>query len=98
MILVVQGVHWDRKTMEVLDEIPFDNAHGAGMSNSGDYFYSADISNSRLSTINTQTNTIMGTPLAAPFPVAHNLAINASDTKLFVTHSGGSNRFYWNVS
>lgn len=80
----------NRNSMTVLDSIPFDNAHGAGMSNSGRYFYSADISNSRLATIDIQAGSISGTPLTTPFPTAHNLALNSSDTKLFVTHSGAT--------
>lgn len=81
----------NRNTMAVLDSIPLDNAHGAIMSNSGAYFYSADISGSRLATIDNQANSLLGTPLTTPFPTAHNLAVNSDDSKMFVTHSGGTN-------
>ncbi len=80
----------DRSSMTVMSTIPFIGAHGAAMSNSGDYFYSAGISNSTMGTINTSTNSLDGPIVNTPYPTAHNLAINASDTKLFVTHSGGT--------
>ena len=80
----------NRDDLSVVAIVPFAGAHGAGMSNSGDYFYTADISGARIGVLSTSTNSVVGTPLSTPFPVPHNLAINSSDTKLFVTHSGGT--------
>ncbi len=79
-----------RSDLSIATIIPFSGAHGAGMSNSGQYFYATDLPGGRLGVINTSTNTVMGSPIATPFAIPHNIAINANDSKLFVTHSGAT--------
>ncbi len=80
----------DRSSMEVVDRWYLDNAHGIFMPGSGDYVYAADIANSRLATFETASGSMIGAPVPAPFPLAHNLTINNAEDKLFVTHSGGA--------
>ncbi len=79
----------DRASMEVQTVIPFTGAHGIFMPASGSYVYAANIAGSQLAVFDTGSNTQVGVPVNTPFPVAHNLTINAAEDKLFVTHSGG---------
>lgn len=79
-----------RSNLNQVTTIPFDGAHGAGMSNGGEFFYTADISGNRLGAISTSSNSLIGTLPSTPFSTPHNLAINRNDCKLYVTHSGGT--------
>lgn len=81
----------NRNTMNISTIIPFNGAHGAGITGNGRYFYTADIVGSNLGTIDTYTNTLVGSAVSTPFPVAHNVIPNCKNTKLFVTHSGATN-------
>lgn len=80
----------DRTSLATETIIPFTGAHGAGMSNSGDYFYVTDLPGTQLGVISTTTNTVINSPVSTPFPIPHNIAINSTDTKVFVTHSGAT--------
>ncbi|MEM7374174.1 MAG: hypothetical protein AAF587_36610 [Bacteroidota bacterium] len=44
-----------------------------------------------MGTIDTYTNTQVGSAVSPPFQVAHNVIPNCKNTKLFVTHSGATN-------
>lgn len=70
--------------------IPFAGAHGAGMSTRGRYFYVTDLPGNRVGVINTRTNNVVGTPITSPFTIPHNIAVNRRDSKIYVTHSGGT--------
>lgn len=79
-----------RGNMSLVTTIPFDGAHGAGMANNGQHFYTADLPGNRLGVINTSSNSLVGSGTGTPFPVPHNIALNRTDDKLFLTHSGAT--------
>lgn len=81
---------WDLSTFNILD-VP--GAHGAGMTRSGRYFYTTNLSgggDDAIWTIDTWTNQVVGEPTDAPYSVPHNIAITPNGNKLYVTHSGAS--------
>lgn len=80
----------NRSNMDIETIVPFNGAHGVFMPQSGSKLYVADIVNSKLGTFDTANNMQIGSPTDTPFPTAHNLTVNASEDKLFVTHSGGT--------
>lgn len=83
----------DRRTLEMETTLSVPGAHGAAMSRNGKVFYTTNLTGGgtdALYTIDTRTNTLVGSPVDTPFPVPHNLALNSSGRKLFVTHSGGT--------
>ncbi len=80
----------NRTTMDIEATLYLEGAHGIFMPGSGNYVYVADIVNSRIATFETSNNTMVGAPVVAPFPTAHNLTVNRAEDKLFVTHSGGT--------
>jgi DNA-binding beta-propeller fold protein YncE len=83
----------DRVTMELLTEIAVPGAHGAGMARNGKYFYTSNLpggGTGGLSTIDTQTNTVVGEATDTPFAVPHNIALTPNSHKLYLTHSGGA--------
>ena len=70
------------------------NAHGLGMNNAGTYLYIGNISEGGTNatyTLDLSNNTLVGSPVDAPFSVPHNYTVSDDDSKLFVTHSSGSN-------
>jgi YVTN family beta-propeller protein len=82
----------NRRTMELVTEIPVPGAHGAGMAHNGKYFYTTNLpggGTDGLYTINTRTNTVVGEAVDTPYPVPHNIALTPNSHKLYVTHSGG---------
>jgi DNA-binding beta-propeller fold protein YncE len=83
---------WTLDTVEVLN-IP--GAHGAGMPNTGKYFYTANLpggGTDALWTIDTRTNTVVGDPVDAPYTVPHNIALTPGGKKLYLTHSGPNDK------
>ena len=81
----------DRYSLQPVRDLAVPGAHGAGMSLSGRYFYTTNLpggGNGGLYTINTSTNSLVGEPVDAPYPVPHNIALTPIQAKLFVTHSG----------
>ncbi len=80
----------NRATLAVETILPFNGAHGIFMPGSGSYVYVSNISGSELGVFETASNSQVGAPIPTPFPVPHNLAINATEDKLFVTHSGAT--------
>lgn len=80
----------DRSSFTLVDKVALDNAHGIFMPQSGQYVYVADIAGSRLATFDSGSNSMVGAPVPAAFPTAHNLSVNDGEDKLFVTHSGAT--------
>jgi DNA-binding beta-propeller fold protein YncE len=82
----------NRRTMELVTEIPVPGAHGAGMTLSGKVFYTTNLpggGTDGLFAIDTWTNSVIGEPADTPYPVPHNIALTPLGRKLYVTHSGG---------
>ncbi len=83
-----------RSDLSMIETLSIPNAHGLGMSPSGEYLYVGNIAEGGLSasyTIDLSTNTIMGAPVDAPFTVPHNYAITSDNKRLYITHSGMNN-------
>lgn len=83
----------NRITMAPMTDVDVPGAHGAGMSRSGRYFYTANLpggGSNALYTIDTRTNALVGDPVDSPYPVPHNISLAPNGKKLFLTHSGGS--------
>jgi DNA-binding beta-propeller fold protein YncE len=81
----------NRRTMELVTEIPVPGAHGAGMTLSGKVFYTTNLpggGTDGLFAIDTRTNSVIGEPTDTPYPVPHNIALTPLGHKLYVTHSG----------
>jgi YVTN family beta-propeller protein len=81
----------DRETLAQVADIAVPGAHGAGMARDGRVFYTTNLpggGTDGLFAIDPRTNTVMGEPVDTPYPVPHNIALNASGDKLFLTHSG----------
>ncbi len=84
---------FNRSDLSLVTIIEIPNAHGLGMNSAGTYLYVGNISDGGTNanyTVDLATNTLVGDPVDAPFPVPHNYAVTKDDSKLFVTHSGGS--------
>jgi DNA-binding beta-propeller fold protein YncE len=87
----------DRSTLDHVPGSPIaiPNAHGAGMSSSGDVFYTTNITGGgtdALFAIDTTTLTLAGpgTPDNTSFPTPHNIALSPDNQRLYVTHSGAT--------
>jgi hypothetical protein len=68
-------------------------AHGAGMLQSGQTFYTTNLpggGTDALFAIDTGTNQVVGDAANSPFPVPHNIAVTQNGRRLFLTHSGGT--------
>lgn len=88
-----QVVVLDRFTLEEETVISLPGAHGAAMAPNGKHFYATNLpggGTGALHAINTGTNMLAGAPADTPYPVPHNLALDANGKTLFVTHSGGT--------
>ena len=88
-----QVLVFDPMTLELLDDIAIDGAHGATMSYDGTTFFTTNLpggGSGALNAINTRKNARVGMPVDTPYAVPHNLAGTPDDSMLFVTHSGGS--------
>lgn len=83
----------NRDTLALVTEIAVPGAHGAGMTQNGQVFYTTNLpggGTDGLFAIDTSSNTVIGAPVDTPYPVPHNIALNTSGKKLFLTHSGGA--------
>lgn len=83
----------DRRTLDLATILDVPGAHGAGMTRSGRYFYTTNLPGGGLDalwTIDTRTNSLVGTAVDTPYAVPHNIALTPDGRKLFVTHSGAS--------
>ena len=84
----------DRRTLDVITTLDVPGAHGAGMTNQGKTFYTTNLpggGTEGLWAIDTQTNTVIGSPVDTPETVPHNIALTPDGSKLYVTHSGPNN-------
>lgn len=83
-----------RNNLNILKTIPIPGAHGVGMASNGEYLYVTNLpggGDMAIYTINVRRNRLVGTPTTVRTDgVPHNLAVNKSGKKLFLTHSGGS--------
>jgi YVTN family beta-propeller protein len=82
----------DRDTLEVIKQIPVPGAHGAGMTRNGRVFYTTNLpggGTEGLFAIQTRTNAVVGDAVDTPYPVPHNIVLDRTGRKLFLTHSGG---------
>jgi DNA-binding beta-propeller fold protein YncE len=83
----------DRSSMAQVTSLAIPGAHGAGMTRNGATFYTANLPGggaNALFAIDTQTNTLVGSPVDSPYPVPHNIAITNNGKRLFLTHSGAT--------
>jgi DNA-binding beta-propeller fold protein YncE len=83
----------NRRTMELMTEIPVPGAHGAGMTRNGRFFYTTNLPGGGvdgLYAIDTQTNTVIGEPTDTLYAVPHNIALTPNSQKLYLTHSGAT--------
>jgi DNA-binding beta-propeller fold protein YncE len=85
----------NRFSMDEVEVIDIPGAHGAGMTLSGRYFYTANLSGGgedALWVINTRTLEIVGGPIDAPYTVPHNIVLTPNGRKLYLTHSGPNDK------
>lgn len=83
---------FDRQTLAEETTIAIPGAHGVGMARNGRYLYVANLpggGSDALYTIDTRSNTLVGSPVDSPYAVPHNIALAPNGKKLFLTHSGG---------
>lgn len=83
----------NRFTLGMITTLDVPGAHGAGMSRDGKVFYTTNLpggGTDALFTIDTRHNTLVGEPVDSPYPVPHNIALDPSGRKLFLTHSGAT--------
>ncbi len=82
---------FDPETLELLDTIEAPGAHGAAVSPNNRFFYTTNLPGGgadAILTIKTMNNSVVGSPVATPYPVPHNIALSSGGRMLFVTHSG----------
>jgi YVTN family beta-propeller protein len=82
----------NRFNMNVVETIPVPGAHGAIMTTNGKVFYTTNLpggGTNGLYAIKTRSNQVLGST-NTPYPVPHNIAVNNSSRKLYLTHSGGT--------
>ncbi|MFK7770693.1 MAG: T9SS type A sorting domain-containing protein [Saprospiraceae bacterium] len=83
----------NRADLSSVAEIAVPNAHGLGMNSEGTYLYISNISDGGVDatyTLDLATNTLVGSPVDAPYAAPHNYSVGSDDSKLYLTHSGGS--------
>ncbi len=82
----------NRFTMDFVETIPVPGAHGAIMTTNGKIFYTTNLPGGGVNgiyAIKTRSNQVLGST-NTPYPVPHNVAVNTSSRKLYLTHSGGT--------
>jgi len=82
----------NRFNMNVVETISVPGAHGAIMTTNGKVFYTTNLpggGTNGIFAINTKSNNVLGST-NTPYPVPHNVAVNNSSKKLYLTHSGGT--------
>lgn len=82
----------NRFNMNVVETISVPGAHGAMMTTNGKVFYTTNLpggGTNGLYAIKTRNNQILGST-NTPYSVPHNIALNNSSRKLYLTHSGGT--------
>lgn len=76
--------------LSVRDEVALEGAHGIYATPSGRNLFVSNISGSRLYSIDTSNNQLIGDPFVSSLSIPHNLVLNAAGDKLFVTHSNAT--------
>ena len=82
----------NRFNMNLVETISVPGAHGAIMTTNGKYFYTTNLpggGTNGLFAIKTRTNQVIGST-DTPYPVPHNIVVNRSSKKIYLTHSGGT--------
>ena len=82
----------NRFNMNIVKTISVPGAHGAIMTTNGKIFYTTNLpggGTNGLYAIKTRTNQVLGSA-NTPYPVPHNVAVNTSSKKLYLTHSGAT--------
>ena len=82
----------NRFNMNVVETISVPGAHGAIMTTNGKVFYTTNLSGggtNGIYAISTRNNNVLGST-NTPYAVPHNVAVNKSSKKLYLTHSGGT--------
>ncbi len=82
----------NRFSMDLVETISVPGAHGAIMTTNGKVFYTTNLpggGTNGIYAINTKNNSVLGST-NTPYPVPHNVAVNSSSKKLYLTHSGGT--------
>lgn len=82
----------NRFNMNLVETISVPGAHGAIMTTNGKVFYTTNLpggGTNGIYAIKTRTNNVLGST-NTPYPVPHNVAVNNSSKKLYLTHSGGT--------
>lgn len=82
----------NRFNMELVETISVPGAHGAIMTTNGKVFYTTNLpggGTNGIFAINTKNNSVLGST-NTPYPVPHNVTVNKSSKKLYLTHSGGT--------
>ncbi|MBV6441040.1 MAG: YncE family protein [Haliscomenobacteraceae bacterium CHB4] len=77
-------------TLKEIENIPAPGAHGVYLSPDNNYLYVSNITGNQIITVNTSTLTVSGQPVPAMLNTPHNITLNASGKKLFLTHSGAA--------
>ncbi len=83
----------DRATLAEITSLQIPGAHGAGMAQNGETFYTSNLPGGGaqgLFAIDTATNTLLGPALDTPYSGPHNIALTPGARKLYLTHSGPS--------
>ncbi len=81
----------NRSDLSVVTILNIPNAHGLGMNQAGTFLYVGNISGGETYTVDLATNTLVGSPVSAPFAAPHNYSVTGGDSQLFLTHSGATN-------
>jgi len=80
-----------RKDLSLIELLSIPGAHGAAIPRNGKTFYTTNISGGGvqgLYSINTKSNELLGDGVDIDFPVPHNIVLDRSSRKLYITHSG----------
>lgn len=73
-----------------ITNIPLPGAHGVNISPDNKYLYVSNITGNQIYTLDAATLTLVGAPLPTLLNTPHNISLNASGKKLFLTHSGAT--------
>ncbi|MCB0081762.1 MAG: hypothetical protein KDE47_12565, partial [Caldilineaceae bacterium] len=79
-----------RSDLSPVTAISVPGAHGAGMRDDGEVFYTTNLAgggSDGLVAIDTESNSVVGA-VNTPFAVPHNIALTPKGAKIYVTHSG----------
>lgn len=84
-----------RSDLSEVETLMVPNAHGLGMNIDGSYLYIGNIAEGGTQatyTLDLNTNSLVGSPVDAPFSAPHNYAVTSDNEKLFLTHSGANDQ------